>query len=142
MTAVDDLGGSTSAKAHNWGTESELHGLVLEVRKEQATSFDGKELKTFQDGSPVFQWVFIVQVADPTESDDGTRAIYAKGGKFDIGEGAGESMLNAISGAYRTAKISEMEGAVLHLTNSGMSKPKVRGHQASRLFEAAVEAVA
>ena len=141
MTAVSDLGGTSTAQTHKWETEPELNGLVLEVREEQVKEFDSGAGRNYADGAPMMQWVFILQVADPTDGDDGTRAIYAKGGKHDVAEGHGESLLNAISGAYRTAKISEMEGAVLHIRNSGMSKPKNPKHKGSRLFEAAVEAV-
>ncbi|MGW6255464.1 hypothetical protein [Streptomyces sp. NPDC055085] len=54
-------------------------GEILEMRKEQARDYDTGDLKTWQDGNPVMQFVFKIQtdVRDPAlPDDDGVRGLY------------------------------------------------------------------
>lgn len=137
MTNINDL--MESSQAHKWEDNPLCKGRVVKVEKKQATSPDGTP-KVFPSGDPMMEWVLTLQVAPPTDEDDGQRTIYAKGGKYEPAEGEGDAMLVAIFGAYKKAGISEVEGADLTVKNTGTAKPLAKGQNGARLFKAKAEA--
>lgn len=56
--------------------------IVADPEVRAVRDFYTKEIKTFPDGNPMKQWVFLIQTdqRDPADpDDDGVRAVYVKG---------------------------------------------------------------
>jgi hypothetical protein len=137
MTSINEL--SSGSKAHNWENDGRvISGVVVKAEKVQQRDTKGN-LRTFDDGQPMMQWVLTLDTGNRTADDDGLRSVYAKGGRFEVAKGTGTSSLDAIFAAYRAAGISELEGAKLTVTNSGIGKPTAVGNTPPRLFTATVE---
>ena len=110
-----------------------IEGTIVDAEVRQQTSMEG-ELLTWADGKPRMQVVITLQTElHDDESDDGLRTIYAKGGKFDIAKGEGQSMRDAIAEAVNGQKLEE--GDSLVVVHSGMGVAK-RGYQAPKLYTA------
>lgn len=136
MTSINEL--ATGSKSWKWDDNPEIDGTVVAAEQRQQTEFDSGKPLTWDDGSPRMQWVFTLQVAEPTSDDDGLRCIYAKGGNFEVGEGQGKAMQPAIFDAYRAAGVTEIEGVRLRVKRTGLGKAS-RGKQAPPLYSAMVE---
>lgn len=118
------LGGAPAAKFPEVGTV--LKGKVLGQKKQQSKDMATGDLKTWDDGSPMYEIVFTIQTddRDPSiEDDDGVRRLFARG-----------QMLKAIGAALREAKWSQsLVGGKLGVkyardgeaTRRGFSPPKV-----------------
>jgi len=126
---LSDIGGSAapSAKFDNMGDSHS--GVVLSSDKRVQTDPADGSVKTFKDGTPRPQWVFTI------EEDNGESvSLWAKGGKFTVIKGSGESMLNAITSAVRAAGCQTIDsGAHLTVTHTGLGDAKP---QPAKLFTA------
>lgn len=92
-------------------------------------------VKYFASGDPMTQYVITI------EKDNGeTGCFYAKGGKFEIATGTGQSMLNAIATAIKAAGAASLdEGARLGVAFTGEG-PKTPGMNPPKLYTAQYEA--
>jgi len=125
-------------------------GTIKLVERRQQTSFENNTPLTWDDGSPrMLTYVELeTDLRDPElDSDDGVRAIYCKGGTFEIAEGSGLSAEAALVDAAKKAGSKTLdEGAKLAVVFTGKAKSKVRGYQPAKLYtmqyQAAVASVA
>ena len=104
--------------------------------RQQTSLEDGKPL-FWDDGKPRMMAVITLQTTlHDDDDDDGLRTIYAKGGRFEIAEGEGTSMKDAIAQAMRDAKSKTLErGDELAVGFTGRSKAR-KGFQAAKLYAA------
>jgi hypothetical protein len=111
-------------------------GTILLVERRQQRSFDGGKPLEWDDGSPrMLTYVELQTDLRDDENDDGIRALYCKGGNFEIAEGRGEAAEKALVNAAREAKADSIEeGGTLTAVFSGRSKATVRGYQPAKLF--------
>ena len=137
MTSVNEL--NTGGKSHDWKKNDTVTGVVVKVEQQQKRDMDTGAPVTWDDGRARMQWVFTLQAQPPNDDDDGLRNIYAQGGNYTVATGRGEAMQPAIFGAYRKAGISEIEGAILTVKNTGAGQPLGRGKNGPRLYSAKVE---
>ena len=75
------------------------------------------------------------------DDDDGVRALYCKGGNFEVAEGDGLSAERAIVEAAKKAGVKSLEeGAKLAVVFSGRAKATTRGYQPAKLYTMKYEA--
>jgi hypothetical protein len=75
--------------------------------------------------------------AKENADDDGLRTIYAKGGRYEIASGEGQSMRDAIAEAVKLEKASTIDpGDELAVAFTGLAKPTQRGYQPAKLYVA------
>jgi hypothetical protein len=117
-------------------------GEVVAAEPRQQTDVDTGEKLTWADGTPRMQLVITIQTTERTsDEDDGIRMLYAKGGKFDIAEGTGSSMKEAIAKAVRDKNGTGLHvGDKLWVALSGTGVKKNRAFNAPKLYEAQYEA--
>jgi hypothetical protein len=143
MSDVNDFlfgGGGKAAKFEKIGDTVE--GQITDVKVTQQTSMEDNTPLTWPDGSPRMQLVITLQTsANDGEDDDGVRKLYAKGGKYEVAEGTGTSMKDAIGDAVKKAGSKSIdEGGTLRVGHSGMGKKTNRGFSAPKLYRATYEA--
>ncbi|HEU0067824.1 MAG TPA: hypothetical protein VFQ26_01005 [Nitrospiraceae bacterium] len=138
MSDVNDFlfsGGAKSFPFENIGDV--VRGTITHMEKRQQTGLEDNKPLFWDDGSPRMLAVFTLQTAlrdDP--DDDGLRSIYAKGGRYEIAEGEGMSMKDAIAQAVRDAKAKTVElGDELAVGFTGRAKAK-KGYTAAKLYAA------
>lgn len=133
-------GGGKAAKFEQVGDF--IEGTITDVRMTQQTSMESNEPLTWQDGSPRMQLVVTLETTHREgDNDDGLRRIYAKGGNFEIADGSGKSMKDAIADAVRKAEARGIEeGGTLKVAYTGNGKKTNRGYQAPKLFKASYKA--
>lgn len=137
---IDELqGGGKSWSPEDVGDK--VVGTIITVERRQQTSFDDNTPLTWSDGSPrMLTYVEIQTDERADDDDDGIRALYAKGGNFDVGSGKGEAMEKAIVSAVKAAGEKSIdEGAKLAVVFSGLAKPTTRGYQPAKLYTAQYE---
>lgn len=140
MSDVNDFlfgGGGKAAKFEKIGDTVE--GQITDVKVTQQTSMEDNTPLTWPDGSPRMQLVIALQTNERTEGedDDGVRKLYAKGGKYEVAEGTGTSMKDAIGDAVKKAGAKTIEeGGKLTVGHSGMGKKTNRGFSAPKLYRA------
>lgn len=131
----DIAGGGKSFAFEEIGDK--VSGRIKTVDRRQQRNFsDGTPLE-WDDGSPrMLTYVELeTDLAEPGEDDDGVRAIYCKGGQFEVAEGQGKSAEQALVQAAKDAGVKTIEeGGTLSVVFSGRSKPTVRGYQPAKLF--------
>jgi len=117
-------------------------GEVVSSEVRQQTDLDTGEKLTWNDGSPRNQLVITLQTElHDSESDDGIRTIYAKGGKFDVATGEGLAMKEAIAKAVREAKGTGLfPGDQLAVAYTGDGQRKNRGFNPPKLYTASYKA--
>jgi hypothetical protein len=124
------LGGSPAAKFPEVGTV--IRGRVIGQRKQQSKDMASGELKTWDDGSPVWEIVFTLATDDrddSIENDDGTRRLFARG-----------QMLKAIGDALRKARWSApLAGGTLAVKYVRDGEQTKRGFSPPKLFAAIYE---
>lgn len=124
------LGGAPAAKFPEVGTV--LKGKVLAQKKQQSKDMASGELKTWDDGSPIFELVFTLATEnrdDSIEDDDGTRRLFARG-----------QMLKAIGDALRKAHWSApLVGGVLAVKYTRDGEAQRRGFSAPKIYAAIFE---
>jgi hypothetical protein len=144
MSDVNDFlfgGGGKAAKFEAIGDT--VSGTITDVKVSQQTSMDDNTPLTWPDGSPRMQLVISLQTDERTdgEDDDGVRKLYAKGGKYEVAEGTGTSMKDAIADAVKKAGAKSIdEGGKLTVGHTGMGKKTNRGFSAPKLYRAQYEA--
>lgn len=133
-------GGGKAAKFEAVGDTVE--GKITDVQVSQQTSMEDNMPLTWPDGQPRMQLVITLQTTlrdDP--DDDGIRKLYAKGGKYEVSEGTGTSMKDAIADAVKKAGARSIDqGGTLKIGHSGMGKKTNRGFSAPKLYRAVYSA--
>lgn len=134
-------GGSKAAKFEQLGDT--VVGKIDAVKVEQQTSMEDNAPLSWPDGSPRMQLVItlLTDERDPeNENDDGSRRVFAKGGRYEVASGSGKSMKEAIADAVRRAGAKEIdEGATLTVAYTGEGKKTNRGYASPKLFKAKYE---
>lgn len=113
-------------------------GEVISAEVRQQTDLETGEKLTWPDGSPRNQLVITLQTSlKINDEDDGIRTIYAKGGKFDIADGDGTSMKEAIANAVRSGGGTGLNpGDHLAVGYTGNGVKKNRGFNPPKLYSA------
>ena len=142
MSDVNDFlfgGGGKAAKFEAIGDTVE--GTISNVQVSQQTSMEDNTPLTWPDGSPRMQLVITLQTAaKESDDDDGVRKLYAKGGKYEVAEGTGSSMKDAVADAVKKAGAKSIdEGGTLKVGHTGMGKKTNRGFSAPKLYRATYE---
>jgi len=119
-----------------------VEGTIVHAEKTQQTHMETQEPLTWPDGSPRWQLVITLQTEQHDgEDDDGVRRIFAKGGHYEVAEGVGVSMKDAIGDAIKKAGSSTLdEGGWLKVGFSGIGKKTNRGFSAPKLWKAQYKA--
>lgn len=126
---ISDLQSSPSVKFERVGDR--VSGRITSVRRQQQTDFDTGEALSWSNGDPRMMTVVRLEV------DGEERALYARGGKYEVVDGEGTSLEAAIVDAVVAAGGTSIErGAMLHVVHSGLGKPPKRGANAPKLYRA------
>ena len=139
--ATDFLMGG-GGKAVKFDTLTDMvTGIVTDLSVQQQTSMEDNTPLTWPDGSPRMQLVVTLKTDEhEDENDDGLRRVYAKGGRFEVAEGSGSSMKDAIADAVRRSGEKNIEeGGKLTIAFTGKGKATNRGYAAPKLFKAKYE---
>lgn len=117
-------------------------GKITLIERRQQRAFDSGEPLTWDDGTPRMLTYIEVQTSERVdEDDDGVRALYCKGGNYEIAEGQGLSAEQALVQAAKDAKVKTLdEGGDLDMVFSGRAKATVRGYQPAKLYVARYKA--
>lgn len=117
-----------------------VSGTVLEAEARQQSDLETGELLTWPDGRKRMMLVVTLQTIEhDNDDDDGIRQIYAKGGRYEVVEGEGTSMLDAIRDALRAAGVKtseEMVGSELAVGWTGVGKRSRIGFNPPKLYSA------
>jgi hypothetical protein len=135
---VNDFLFGGGAKSFPWDKIGDIcRGTVIEAKMRQQTAIDTNEPLTWADGRPRMQLVIRLQTdLHDNDDDDGQRTIYAKGGNYDVDEGEGVSMKDAIADAMKLVDAKKIEpGDELAVGFTGKGKAK-RGFNAPHLYAA------
>jgi hypothetical protein len=132
-------GSGKAAKFEQMGDS--VTGRITDLKLSQQTSMEDNTPLTWDDGSPRMQLVVTLQTDQREgEEDDGLRRVYAKGGSFEVAEGSGKSLKEAIAEACKRAEVRSLdEGGTLTVGFTGLAKKKNRGYQAAKLYKAKYE---
>jgi len=138
---LNEIGGGSKS----WTPEKigdTIEGKIVNVERRQQRGVDGGAPLTWDDGSPRMLTFLEIQTdLREGDDDDGVRALFAKGGNFEVAEGSGLSLESAIVDAVKKAGCKSIdEGATLKVGHTGMAKPTTRGFQAARLYKAQYKA--
>jgi len=139
-----DFLNSGGAKAAKFEALTDMvTGTVTDLSVQQQTSMDDNTPLTWSDGSPRMQLVVTLQTDERSaddDNDDGLRRVFAKGGRFEVAEGSGQSMKDAIRDAVkRSGEKNIEEGGKLTVAFTGKGKATNRGYAAPKLFKAKYE---
>jgi hypothetical protein len=129
-------GGGKAAKFDSIGDTVE--GTITDAQITQQTDMETNQPLTWPDGSPRMQLVVTLQTTERIDdNDDGIRRIYAKGGRYEVAEGTGTSLKDAIADAVRKADARSLdEGGTLKVGHTGIGKKTNRGFSAPKLYRA------
>lgn len=109
-----------------------VSGTVLKLEKVQQRDMDSGKPKFWEDGNPMWQYVFTIQTElrdENVEFDDGIRKIYAKA-----------QMEKAIRDAIRASgNQGAIEGGVLAVKFVREDPPKKRGYNGPKIYAAKFE---
>ena len=126
---LSDLESSPSAKFDNIGDK--YAGKITAIAQRPQTDIDTGVVKTFDDGQPRMVWVITIE-----DEKGESVALYARGGRYVVATGQGESMLNAIGTAVRAANATAVDiGGYLAVAHSGLAEQKP-GRNAAKLYVA------
>lgn len=131
MSTVEDVlaGGAGAFKFDDIGDT--CRGRIVGAKTAQQTDVDTGEPKFFSNGDPMMQIVLTIETEDGEE-----RALYAKGGRYEIEEGEGKSMLDALRDALQAANAKTIdEGGEIAIKFSGLGKKKKAAYSAPKLFK-------
>lgn len=124
-----DLGNVPAVKLETVGDK--VSGRIVRVARQQQRDFDTGAPMVWSDGNPRLQTVIVLDV------NGEERALYAKGGNYDVVSGTGLSMESAIVAAVREAGGASIDaGAELAVAHSGLGKPPRAGANAPKLYTA------
>jgi hypothetical protein len=129
-------GGVKAAKFEGLGDFVE--GQVTDAVVSQQTSMEDNTPLFWPDGKPKMQLVITLQTeAHDDDEDNGLRRVFAKGGRYEVASGKGQSMKDAIADAVRRSGAKALEeGGKLKLGYTGEGKKTARGYSAPKLFTA------
>ena len=115
-----------------------VKGVIESIVATQQTDLGTGEPLTWSNGQKRMQLVITLKTEERDGSDDdGLRTIYAKGGRYEVAKGEGQSMRDAIAEAVRESKAERIEnGDELAVCYTGESKPTQRGYQPAKLYVA------
>jgi hypothetical protein len=120
-------GGVAAAKFESHGDK--VIGKVTEKELRQQTDFDTGKPLTWNDGSPRMQLVVTLQIAEPTEEDEGLRNLYVRG-----------QMTRAIRDALKDAKVKDLStGHTVTVEYIGDDKPARKGVSGAKQYKASVD---
>lgn len=105
-----------------------VKGKVVRAERRQQTDLDTGAPKTFPSGDPMMQLVVTID----QDNGDGETAIYAKGGKYDVAEGKGKAMLDAIRDAVQGQDFKP--GGQIAVQFSGLGKKTKAAYSAPKLY--------
>jgi hypothetical protein len=133
-------GGGRAAKFENIGDK--VKGIITDVDVVQQTDMDTNQPLTWADGRPRMQLVVTLETGERVDdNDDGMRKVYAKGGRYEVAEGTGTSMKDAIADAVKKAGAGSLDaGATLVVAHTGLAKRTNRGFNPAKLYRAQYEA--
>lgn len=113
--SLNDLTRAPAAKFEQMGDK--IAGKIVAVRRTQQRDFDTGTPMSFPSGDPRMQTELVLQTAE------GEFTVYARGGRFEVGSGEGQSMESAIVSAVRAAGGTSIDtGAELAIVHSGLGK--------------------
>lgn len=143
MSDVQDFlfgGGGRAAKFENIGDK--VKGIITDVDVVQQTDMDTNQPLTWADGRPRMQLVVTLETGERVDdNDDGMRKVYAKGGRYEVAEGTGTSMKDAIADAVKKAGSGSLDaGGTLVVAHTGLAKRTNRGFNPAKLYRAQYEA--
>ena len=120
-----DGGGAATFKFEKIGDQ--IEGQIVYVEKKQQSDFQTGKPKTYDNGDPMFQWIFTIQTQlHDHVTDDGQRRIFGK-----------NKLLSAIREAVRVSgHKGSTVGGTLKVQYSGDEPPKTRGFSPAKLFRA------
>lgn len=102
-------GGVRSFPFNNMGDR--VDGEILDMKRQQQTNMDDGKPSYWDNGDPKFMLVITLQTQlRDDDDDDGQRALYCRGGKYDIAKGKGQSMQLAIREAVRASGAGTITG--------------------------------
>jgi hypothetical protein len=129
--------GGSATKFENLGDSVE--GTITEVRLTQQTDLETQAPLFWTDGKPRMQLVVSIQTDQGNGTDDdGIRRIFAKGGNYEVANGSGKSMKDAIADALKKSEAKGIEeGGWLKVAYTGDGKKTNRGFSAPKLYKAA-----
>jgi hypothetical protein len=127
---LTDLSSSPAAKFEEIGDR--YAGTITGLNERPQTDLTTGQVKTFQDGSPMTQWVITIE-----QRDGEVYALYAKGGRpKSFSAGDGESMLSAIATAVRAAGAASVDvGGQLAVAHTGLGEVR-KGMNPMKLYKA------
>lgn len=133
--------GAKSAFGDDAPVGTTVKGRIISAEVRQQSDPKTGELKTWADGSPKNQLVITLQTDQhDDDNDDGTRAIYGKGGRYEVASGKGQSMLDAIREAVKKSGAKGLDvGAVLTVQHSGLGKKTNPAFNPPKLYLAKYE---
>lgn len=126
-------GGAKSAKLDNVGDF--ITGRIVSAEVRQQTDLVTGAPKTFENGDPMNQLVIVLQTdLRDGDDDDGQRALYAKGGRFEVASGKGVALKDAIADAIRAKGGKGLDiGSTLTVQHTGLGVAR-RGQSAPKLY--------
>jgi hypothetical protein len=127
-------GGAKAFQFKNFGDI--CRGTIESIDMRQQTDIDNN-LLFWPDGKKRMQLVITLKTTEhESDDDDGLRTIYAKGGRYEVDQGEGQSMRDAIAEAVKDAGASSIDpGDELAVGYTGLGKAK-RGYSAPKLYAA------
>jgi hypothetical protein len=119
-----------------------VEGIITEARKTQQTNMETQEPLFWTNGEPRWQLEITLQTEEHADdNDDGLRRIFAKGGRYEVAEGTGTAMKDAIADAVKKSGSKTLEeGGWLKVGFSGVGKKTNRGFAAPKLYRAQYKA--
>lgn len=112
-------------------------GEIIEMVKKQQTSLSDGQKLFWDDGSPRMMLVITLATNESDSDDDnGERTIYVRGGRFEVAEGRGTSIKDAIAEALRQEGLRAPRiGDKLAISYTGNGKGK-KGYTPPKLYTA------
>lgn len=135
--SLDDIsGGSRSWGGEDFGVGDKISGTVVRAERVQQQDFTTGEPLHWSNGDPrMLSRVIIATDLRDSDDDDGQRALYLKGGRFEAAEGSGMSGESALAEAMKQAGTKSIEpGGKLQVAITGLGKATQRGYRPPKLF--------
>ena len=128
-----------------WSPENlgdKISGIIKLVERRQQRNFTTGDPEVWSDGKPkMLTYIELETDRRESDDDDGVRALYCKGGNFEVATGSGVALEKAIVEAVKAAGAASIdEGARLAVAHTGLAKPTTRGYQPAKLYTAQYEA--
>lgn len=111
-------------------------GEILDMVKRQQTSLTTGEKLFWDNGDPRMMLVITLQTDESSDDDDGIRTVFVRGGRYEIANGKGSSMKDAIAEALRGEGLKAPRvGDKLAVCYTGESKAR-KGYSPAKLYTA------